>query len=348
MPKKYKFEKTFTYEGKRYHVYGDTEREVYERMALKRRDLEEGRVVINKQMSVKKWTDICVDTYKVDISERTRQNIQSIINKHILPYIGNMSISAVKPVMCQKILNNLSGFSKSYIIKTHQILSFIFRTAKENELVISDPTVSLVRPEGHTTHRRTITPDERRHLLEVCSADHRLIPFLFMLYCGCRPSEALNVRSDDICSIDDVRALHIRGTKTVNADRYVPIPLEFLPTIDECDPGGTGLFASKLDGHPHTEASYKQLSKHLKRMMNISMGANMYRNRLIPPLPLADDFSAYCLRHTYCTDLKKAGVPLSIAKDYMGHADISTTANIYSHYDDDTFLKGASILGIKK
>ena len=46
---------------------------------------------------------------------------------------------------------------------------------------------------------------------------------------------------------------------------------------------------------------------------------------------LADDLVCYCLRHTFCTDLQKKGVPVDIAKYLMGHADIRTTANIYAH-----------------
>ncbi len=84
----------------------------------------------------------------------------------------------------------------------------------------------------------------------------------------------------------------------------------------------------------------------MQTAMSLSMGCQTYRNKLLPPFPLAEDFTPYCLRHTYCTDLKKAGVPLGIAKDYMGHADISTTANIYSHCDNDTFLQGAMQMGV--
>ena len=65
--------------------------------------------------------------------------------------------------------------------------------------------------------------------------------------------------------------------------------------------------------------------------MNIEMGAKVFRNKLIPPLPLADDFTMYNLRHTYCTDLEKAGVPINIARQLMGHSDISITSKIYTH-----------------
>lgn len=49
---------------------------------------------------------------------------------------------------------------------------------------------------------------------------------------------------------------------------------------------------------------------------------------------VASDFVPYCLRHTFCTDLQKKGMPINVAKYLMGHSDISVTANIYTHITD--------------
>jgi integrase len=57
---------------------------------------------------------------------------------------------------------------------------------------------------------------------------------------------------------------------------------------------------------------------------------------------LANDLVLYCLRHTFCTDLQKAGVPINIASYLMGHADIQTTANIYTHTGEDDALAAAT------
>lgn len=73
------------------------------------------------------------------------------------------------------------------------------------------------------------------------------------------------------------------------------------------------------------------------------MGATVYRNQIIRSV-VADDLTPYCLRHTFCTDLQKAGVPINVAKELMGHADISTTANIYTHKDMEVLHNGISLL----
>ena len=49
------------------------------------------------------------------------------------------------------------------------------------------------------------------------------LPFAFMYYCGLRPSEARDIRKSDIIEIGGKKALHLRGAKTVNAVRDIPI-----------------------------------------------------------------------------------------------------------------------------
>lgn len=56
---------------------------------------------------------------------------------------------------------------------------------------------------------------------------------------------------------------------------------------------------------------------------------------------LLGQLQPYCLRHTYCTDLQRAGVPLNVAKYLMGHSDISVTANIYTHTTEDVIRDAA-------
>ena len=93
----------------------------------------------------------------------------------------------------------------------------------------------------------------------------------------------------------------------------------------------------------HNENSLRRLWTGFKRDLDISMGAELYRNKIIKSV-VAENLTPYCLRHTFCTDLQKAGVPLNVAKELMGHADIQTTANIYTHKDVDTLHKNMSLL----
>lgn len=60
------------------------------------------------------------------------------------------------------------------------------------------------------------------------------------------------------------------------------------------------------------------------------------KQKLIPINP-AEDLEPYLLRHTFCTNCQAAGVPLNVAKELMGHSDISVTAKIYTHMVVEVF-----------
>lgn len=337
--------KTFTFEGKRYYVRGKTEREALLKLANKQRDLEEGKVAVNGNMTVSAWAYKAVETYKTNQKDITREKYIQRMKKCILDEIGDMPLKQVKPFDCQMVLNKQSGKSKTQINETYQTLKFIFNTARINKLIVSDPSLDIVKPKGYKNTRRALTDEERHHFLKVAETDERFNLFLLMYYCGCRPSEAREVMGKDIDFLNEQPMLHIRGTKTENADRVVPIPDVFYDKIKDVKPDE--YVGSTSKGKKHDQQTYKRLCKRLYREMNISMGCEVYRNALVPPYPLADDFVPYCLRHTYCTDLQKKGVDIRVAQYLMGHADIQMTANIYTHIDDSTVLDVAEKLNKK-
>ena len=342
MPKKYKYSKMVTIEGKRYNFRADTEPELYKKIALKEKEIEEGRVLVTGSMTVKQWTKICLETYKSNVKPETLRNMTYRINKHIVSAIGSYPLKAVKPIQCQAIINAQAGKSYSHVRNLMQELKFIFRKAKENHLILESPAESIVRPASVKGERRAITAHERKHLLAVADKDPAYNLFLLMLYCGCRPGEAIICQGNDIQIIQGTRMLHIRGTKTKNSDRYVPMPDAMYARISAAGPFDP--LSPNAAGRMHSESSYNRLTERLRRDMNISMGARLYRNQLLPPLPLADDFVPYDLRHTYCTDLQKAGVDIRIAQKLMGHSDIRITANIYTHVDMDQVVIAAELL----
>ena len=335
---KYKYRVSFTYQGKRYWVKGNTQEELYTRKANKLRDLKENVIIYDSKILVNTWAERAFDTYKSD--NKGLYDIKNRFYKYISPFIGNKPIGKVRAVECQTILNNCSGMSYSHCNKLKQEMSFIFEMAVENQIIPFNPAKKLKLPEYSKGVRRSITESERKHLLAVYDKDSSYLLFMLILKCGCRPDEAVNLIGRDVDT--KTRLLHIRGTKTKNSDRYVPIPDDLFPALKKIKPFEP--ISPNREGRKHTESSYNRLCAHLRRDMNISMGCKTYRNALIPPFPLADDFVPYCLRHTYCTDLCKAGIDIRTAQRLMGHANISVTADIYTHVDLDDIKKAGELI----
>ena len=353
MPKKYAFEKKITIDDHRYTIRADSTEELAVKIAMKKRDIEENKVRITGSMTVKEWVKICLGTYKVNVSPDVLETMTLRINRHIVSQIGSYKLRNIKPIQCQAIINAQAGMSYSHVTKLMQEMKFIFARAVDNHLIAENPAANLVRPVCIKGERRAITDHERKHLLAVADADPAYNLFLLMLYCGCRPGEAVGCIGKDIQMIGGYRMLHIRGTKTKNSDRIVPLPNDMYERVKDAGPFEP--LASNAARRMHTESSYNRLVSRLRRDMNISMGCRVYRNKLLPPFPLADDFVPYDLRHTYCTDLQKAGIDIRTAQKLMGHADIRITANIYTHVGTDRIVEAAAILnnpqpenGVKK
>lgn len=330
--------KTFTYEGKRYDVYGKTERELIRKQTEKIEALKRGEVLVCSSMLVKEWAHKCVETYKRNLSPKSYNHYCYHLDHYVLSVIGSMKLKDVKPLQCQSCLNNLEGMSQYTIGYIHQIMNFIFDKAVDNGLINKNPAKGINKPNGVPyQHRRALSIHEERIFLEAIREHKHGLVFALMYGCGCRPSEAMNVCGRDIEYKEGKPFLHIRGTKTKNSDRYVPIPqlvMELLP--EDAQPFLP--LCRTYQGNKLNDRSLKRAWKSLKRIMNIKMGCKVYRNELIPPFPLSDEITPYCLRHTYCTNLCKGGVDIRTAKKLMGHANIEMTADIYTHVEMDQLV----------
>lgn len=336
--------RSFTFDGKRYYVTGDNEVDAEVKKALKLRDLEEGKTVLSGDMPLKRWAEICVETYKTNQADITQKKYVSRMKHCILEHIGDYPLKRITPMHCQRVINLQKGNSKYQINQVYQMLNFLFDRAVENKHILSNPAKNIQRPVGTKTSRRSITDAERKHILSVGFSNTKYTLFLLMLFCGCRPSEAAECKGLDICTITDsgveYHMLHIRGTKTENSDRMVPIADELYQIIKDI-PKFDYICPDK-NGNKRSETSRRTLWKSFRKDLNISMGAKQDSyGRIVGITPLASDLTPYCLRHTFCTDLQKKGVDLRSAQYLMGHSDITLTANIYTHADTTTIIQAA-------
>lgn len=342
MSKKYKYEKTFTYNGKRYHVYADTQLELGRKIQKKIAALESGSRVVSGDTTLANWAEKCIEAYKSDQSDVTRKKYVNRVKRCILTELGDLPLKRITPMHCQSVMNNQAGKSHTQINEVYQALKFLFRHALANGLIASDPTVHLAKPKAkRVKSRRALTAYERDQVISLASTDRRWYLYLLMLGCGCRPSEAAECKGMDITISEGHPMLHIRGTKTPLSDRLVPIP-EFLYALIKDTPH-MEYIAQNREGNRITNMD--RLWKGFKYHLNIQMGCKTYRNQLIPPYPLAPDLVPYCFRHEFCTNLAREGIDIRIAQRLMGHSDISLTANIYTNFDQSDLIKTAEKIG---
>ena len=335
--------KTARWNGKKYEATGKTELEAMTKLAEKLAAAKRGEEAVGGSMTVNSWYKQWIELYKKPkgLTEKSLKMYDEKFNGYIRPAIGHMKLKDVKDVHLQRILNSQAGRSASHVKKIRMVLQEMFKRARQSRLIPYDPAELLELPTVKQGRRRSITEEERAAILTVAARHQAGLWVLTLLYTGMRPGETAALTWSDVDFDHNEIHVHaakesgsraIKGPKTASGVRDIPIHAALLPR----------LLAAK--GKPFslvfpTKAGTVQNESSMRRMWNSFISG--VEEKLGRP---AEGLTPYCLRHTFCTDLQRAGVPINVAKELMGHADIQTTANIYTHRDSETLHSGIALL----
>jgi len=326
--------------SRRIYLKSKSKQELREMIAQTKIEIKRGELCFNSNTKFSRWAEEWLETYKYgNVSEKNYATYEANLRLHIFPVLGNLPLCDIRKIHCQKVLNSQAGKSKSHVGKLRMTMYQIFEEAIENGYMSKNPARNLDLPRVTEGTHRAITEYERSKILELCETHRAGLWILIMLYCGLRPSEAIALNWGDIDFrygfISVTHALgNTTGTKTDAGQRRVPAPPELLERLRVARRATrtTFIFGQLRDPFkPHTETSMRSMWENFKRELDISMGAKVYRSKIILSA-VAEDLTPYCMRHTCATDYQTAGVPLNIAKVLLGHTDVSVTAKVYTHY----------------
>lgn len=366
--------KSIVYEGKRYYVRGKTEREALKKLATLEAELKAGTRTLNAKTTVKRWSKEWMEVY-VSTRDATKKSVRMYkekLDNYILPAIGSMRLIDVRDTHLRRLLNDCATeHSWSTVQKVRIVIRAMFRQARVSRLITYDPAEVLELPKAPKGKRRSITDYEREHILAVAETHHAGLYVLMILYCGIRPNEAAALQWKDIYYKKDEQRHYMRIDKALESGdsstikepktdagfRDIPIPDELWAKMEPVKGEPFVYVLLQPRGKKrHTESSLYSAWHNFKRHLDIHMGANVYRNQIIKhswelhPLLESEELwktlVPYCLRHTYCTDLQRAGVPINVAKYLMGHSDISVTANIYTDTTPDVVTEASEAQNI--
>lgn len=315
---------TFTFEGKRYWVRAKTKAEARQKASAKKALLKAGVKDVRGGLTVYQWSEQWMETYKSNVSTAWYKSMNGIIKTSIIPVIGQMPVKDVRPIDITKVMNGVTGMSESYVKKTLLILRQMFDRAEENSLILKDPTKRVKAVYEEQEEKRPLTKEEREKTIRAARAHPDMgLFFLVMLWCGCRPQEVAVLRRHDF----DGNTLHI--TKALKADgtvgkpksragiRDIPVPSVLTEMLPDIPPDQ--LVCTNTLGEQLTKTSIRGLWRRFSKDAGL------------------DGITPYIYRHTYCTDLQDAGVPLVVASRLMGHSDVKVTAKIYTHASTSSF-----------
>lgn len=338
------YRKDITFRGRKYAVRSKTLKGLFTKLAEKKRMLEAGMLIPTENTYAADWCVRWLEEYqRPRCGHGQYLNYRANITRHIAPSLGRKRLCDVQPADLQRILNRQSCYSASHASKVRYTLRAIFEQARLEGLILGNPAehLTLPRPERPGTSHRPITDEEEHLILEVARTHRAGLWVKFMLYCGLRPGEAIVLRARDI-DLDKRRlSVHaaleavtgkVKGPKSASGVRTIPIPDVLMDDLRAALPSSPDalLFTQSRTGRMHSRTSMRCMWTSFKRELDIRAGAVVYRNQIITHA-IADDLVPYCLRHTYCTRLQEAGVPINVARELMGHSSIELTSRIYTH-----------------
>lgn len=131
------------------------------------------------------------------------------------------------------------------------------------------------------------------------------VAILLQMYTGMRNSEIENIQPDDIKTEQGVEYIHVKGTKTVNAERYIPIHPKLVEFgVVEYIKSGGEIYSSQ------------SITQRFNRLMqSLSMSKEDSKG-----LPL----SFYSFRHNFASGLASGGVSELHIEWLMGHSHTGT------------------------
>ena len=318
-----RWQRIFTLNGKRICFYSS---ETTEKKAIK--DIEKQLLNYKEKEEKGKTFEEVADEwdtkYRLSIPETTYKKSIKSSYQRILDYFYTQYLNSIHARDIDIFLHTLN-YGQKTVANHKNILNMIFNFAILHGYIKDNPVSPVRLPKGLYKSKRQLPSSEALHIVSSNYIGFDLLPF-FLLYTGCRKSEALAIRAEDIdfknntISIrnhvihDGNRPIFESVLKSEAAYRDI-ILLDKLKNVLPKNFKGF-LFSMEYDGkRPLTKGAFDKRWKSYCKKYNI-------------------DITAHQLRHGYATMLFEAEIDVKDAQDLMGHSDINLTKSIYTHIRD--------------
>ena len=261
---------------------------------------------------------------------------RTVLNKYVLPAFGDMNLRAITVTSIQKLLLQFTGMNPTYQVITKTIMRGVFDTAYADGIVLRNP-MSFLRgmvPTKQREERRPLTKDERQRIVEACQRRSDALYIALLYYLGLRQGEASGLRWGDIDwqneTVSIQRTIHHAGgrlpstPKTSAGIRTIPIPAPLMRML-LAERGLPDMYILRVTAN--RPASTPVLIRIWKSVIRDECGLS--------------DITAHDLRHNYITMCWEAGIDVYATARFVGHKNVSTTLQIYTHLSKERETENA-------
>lgn len=314
--------------------------------------------------------DIPVYDYLVSYLKRVEPELQkntivsyrSMTNGKIRRYFQRrpqLTVGNLKPQDIQDFYQSLfaDGVVANTVIHYHALLRRAFQQAFKEERIDANPFDRVGRPKKNKFHGENYTQEELLTLLHLARGDVIYPAILLAGAMGLRRSEALGVRWSRIdwekrTVLLDTKIVEYRenGKKKVepveemknkSSRRTLPLPdpvVEMLQVQKEHREVYRKMFQGSYNAQYLDYVCVNQLGELLRPSYVTDHFRELLEKYGLRHIRFHD------LRHTFASLLINQDVPLINVSNFLGHSDLSTTANIYAHLDKASKQASADVI----
>lgn len=275
---------------------------------------------------------------KTNCSPRTLDGYQSIIERHLVPALGQVQLKNLHPQMIQAYYGKAGEtLSKRTVHHQHRVLSQALKWAVRQGYLGRNPAELVDPPSPRNKPMRTLAPGEVELLLEKAQGSYNYPVIYTALSTGLRQGELLGLRWRDIdldmLSISVSQVLYKRKgvcefkePKTSHSRRRVAMTPKLAAFLREYRAGRESLFW--------------QLGQ-LLTLDSLVFGSA--EGKPLDPGVLSHDFARIAkraglkgvrfhdLRHTFASLMLLKGAKPKVISEALGHSSVSFTMDTYSH-----------------
>jgi integrase len=265
------------------------------------------------------------------VKPSTRKSYESGIKRHILPRIGEMPLPSVTPLQVEEFLRGRleNGASPKTVRNDLALLQSVFSLAEDNDLIPKSPIRRKHKPCIQKTEKPVWTADEVRKIIQAAPSGFRPLLTCAALT-GVRLGELLAIQWKHIDFVQGV--LHIRQSLW-NGQTLPPKTAGSVRTVAF----GPVLKQALLEQRANSQFTASENFVFCKGNGEPLNADVLRRDVLYPTLDRLQisrskrNAGFHTFRHSVATFVNEQTGNIKLAQKLLGHSNLSTTADVYTH-----------------